>query len=132
MMSSMLPSPEVHMHSSVVWRDSSAVSGVRFGVRRISLAQRTELTRQVRELTIKNEFLKAGTSVEGLDAALGDLLARRIYVEWGLAEIRGLKIDNSDATPQSLIEKGPESLTNEIVQAVFAELHLTEEERKNF
>jgi hypothetical protein len=105
---------------------------VRFAVRRISLAQRIELTRQVRELILKNEFLRAGATPDQLEAALSELLARRLYVEWGLAAIEGLTIDGSAATVESLIEKGPEKLTEEIATSILSELALSEQETKNF
>ena len=40
-------------------------------------------------------------------------------------------IDGQAATAEMLVEKGPESLSNEIVGAIQAELSLSEEERKN-
>ena len=98
----------------------------------MSLGQRIELTGRVRELTHKYEFLKAGDSTDQLEAALGDLLARRLYIEWGLGALEGLVIDNEAATVASVIEKGPEELTGEIVAAIQAELGLSDEERKNF
>lgn len=101
-------------------------------MRRISLAQRIELTRQIRELTLKNDFLRGGDTQEQLHVALGELLARRLYLEWGLAQIEGLTIDGSAATPEMLIEKGPEHLSEEIAEAIVAHLHLSEQETKNY
>jgi hypothetical protein len=97
----------------------------------VSLAHRIELTRKVRELTLRNEFLRAGSTPDQLEAALGDLLSRRIYLEWGLAEIQGLTIDGVAATPESLIERGPESIAREIEAAIASELQLTDQETKN-
>ncbi|MGH9622868.1 MAG: hypothetical protein ACRD4G_00845 [Bryobacteraceae bacterium] len=62
---------------------------------------------------------------------MGDLLVERLYLEWGLAEIEGLAIDGTSATPALLIEKGPEPLTREILASIQAELGLSEDERKN-
>jgi hypothetical protein len=83
-------------------------------------------------LTRRNEFLRAGDSTDQVEATLGDLLARRIYIEWGLAEVVGLTIDGLSVTPQALIEKGPEDLSEEIAASILAEVQLTDEERKNF
>ena len=131
MTKSTLPSPDLTSYSSVIWTESSSYAGVRYGLRRMSLGNRIELTKKVRELTLQNEFLQAGSTTDQLQALLGDLLGRRVYLEWGLSEIQGLAIDGVPATPESLIEKGPESLCNEIASAILASLHLSDEESKN-
>jgi hypothetical protein len=131
MMKSMLHSPETNTYESVIWHDSAVFEGIRFAIRRISLAQRIELTRQVRELTMRNEFLRAGAMPDQLEAALGELLARRLYLEWGLAAVQGLTIDGSAATPELLIEKGPEKLTEEIAGSILSGLTISEQETKN-
>jgi hypothetical protein len=118
-------------YSSVVWHKSQTAEGVRYAIRRVSLLQRIELTKRVRELALRHEFLKAGDMTDQLDANLGDLLVRRLYLEWGLSEIAGLKIDGQPGTVELLIERGPEALSNEIVEAICTELELSEEERKN-
>jgi hypothetical protein len=130
-MKSQSPLHNQNKYSTVNWLDSHAFPGVRYGIRRISLAQRIELTSRARELTHRYEFLKAGDSADQLEASLADLLTRRLYLEWGLAEIRDLTIDGQAATVELVVEKGPEALTNEIVAAIQAELSLSEEERKN-
>jgi len=104
---------------------------VSFAVRRPSLAQRIDLTGRVRELTLKYDFLKAGDASDQLEASLSELLVHKLYVEWGLAEIQGLKIDGNPADTLNLIERGPEELVHEIVTAIKAECGLTEDERKN-
>lgn len=125
------PLPEANTYASVVWHDSAAFEGVRYAIRRISLAQRIELTRQVRELTLRNEYLRGGATADQLESALGELLARRLYVEWGLAAIEGLTIDGNTASTESLIEKGPEKLTEEIANSILSELTISEQETKN-
>lgn len=121
-----------HGYSSLIWRDSQAVAGIRYAVRRISLQQRIELTQKIRELALRHEFLNAGNSADQLEATLSDLLVQKLYLEWGLAEIQGLNIDGKPGTIELLIKKGPEALTDEIVTTVRAELTLSEDERKNF
>ena len=93
--------------------------------------------------------------VDGGSAALGDLAARleyfdagrdeknrmeagllgaqmdQIYIDWGLEEIRGLMLDGFPATPESLLERGPEDLVREALEAIKAECGLSETERKN-
>ena len=126
-----LLSPAATGHSSLVWRESQTLPEVRFAIRRISLANRLELTRQLRELTLRYDFLSAGETSDQLEAALSDLLVRKLYVEWGLAEIQGLTIDGDAATAALLIQKGPESLTGEIIAAIREEVELSDDERKN-
>ena len=104
---------------------------MRFGIRRLSLAQRIELTKQARELALQHEFLKAGEPSEQLEATLADLLVRKLYLEWGVAELEGLRIDGQPGTVEMLIEKGPEQLSDEIIEAIRAEVGLSEQERKN-
>ena len=119
-------------YASVLWFESETVPGVRYGIRRVSLCQRIELTKKARELSIRHEFLKAGDSSDQLEASLADLLVRKLYIEWGLAEVTGLRVDSEPATVEVLIEKGPEALTDEIIAAIRGQLGLSEEERKNF
>ncbi len=119
-------------YSSLLWRESRVMPGVRYAIRRVSLSQRIELTQKVRELSLRHEFLKAGDTSDQLDAALSDLLVRRLYLEWGLAELSGLSIDQQPVTTGALIDKGPEALSDEIISSIQGEIGLSEEERKNF
>ncbi len=80
---------------------------------------------------MKHDFLRAGDASDQIEAALSELLVHKLYVEWGLAEIQGLKIDGKVADTVMLIERGPEELIQEIVTAIKAECGLTEDERKN-
>ena len=120
------------VYESVAWHFSKLMPGVRFALRRVSLRQRIELNRRVKELTIKHEFLRAGGTSDHLEAALSDLLVAKLYVEWGLEEIEGLLIDGQKATADLLIACGPEGLANEIGLLIQAESALTDDERKNF
>ncbi len=125
------PLPKSLKYSSLLWRQSESHPEVRFAVRRISLAQRLELTKQLRELAHRYEFLAAGGTADQLEASLSDLLVRKLYIEWGLAELKGLLIDGEPATTKLLIQKGPEELTGEIISAIRQQIELTEDERKN-
>jgi hypothetical protein len=118
-------------YSSLLWHESRTVPGVRFATRRVSLAQRIELTKKVRELALRHEFLKAGGESDQLEASLADLLARKLYIEWGVPELEGFRIDGQTATPDLVIEKGPEEFSDELIEAVRTELGLSDDERKN-
>jgi hypothetical protein len=118
-------------YSSLVRHESKAMPGVSYAIRRVSLSQRIELTKKARDLSIRYEFLRAGDTADQLEASLADLLVRRLYLEWALAELSGLTVDEQPATIEALIEKGPEALSEEIIAAIRAELGLSEEERKN-
>src|SRR5204862_223958 len=55
----------------------------------------------------------------------------RVYVEWRLEAVLGLELDAFQATPEMLIERGPEDLFREALEAVRHECGLSETERKN-
>ncbi len=131
MMKSLLPLHRETNYTSVVWYKSRCLEQVSFAVRRPSLAQRIELTERARSLTLKHEFLAAGDLSDQLTASLSELLVRRLYLEWGLADVKGLKIDGEPASVLNVIERGPEELSDEIIKAIKAESGLSEDERKN-
>jgi hypothetical protein len=119
-------------YASCLTRQSAIYPGVEFVIARMSLGRRIELGRRIRDLGLKGEFLAASTAVnDQLEAGLLEREIGRIYLEWGLVEVRGLRIDGQDASPQAVIALGPEDLATEITQAIRQELQLTGEERKN-
>jgi hypothetical protein len=118
-------------HHSVIWHESQVFPGVRYALRSVSLGGRIELTENARDLCRQFEFLKAGDAADQLEASLSDLLVRKLYLSWGLADISGLKTDGQPATVESLIRCGPEELTDEILNSIRSEIGLTEDERKN-
>jgi hypothetical protein len=119
-------------YESVVEIGSAVSAGVKFRVSRMSFGRRIELTRRIRELTQKVEFLEAGEDPkEQLEAALLSAEVDRTYVLWGLKEVTGLELDGSPATPESLVACGPEELFREALTAVKAECGLSDTERKN-
>ena len=112
--------------------ESRVMPGVHFIVQKMSFGRRIELTRRIRDLAERVEFLSAGESPkEKLDASLLAAEIDRTYALWGLAEVGGLELDGAPATPESLVSWGPEDLFREALAAVKAECGLTEEERKN-
>jgi hypothetical protein len=117
---------------SIEWYQSRSLPGVKYAIRRITLAQRIELARRARELAGQNEYLRTGDAVDQLEATMGDLLVEKLYLDWGLAEVTGLSIDGTAVSAADVIQRGPERLTHEIAQTLRSYLVLTDEERKNF
>ncbi len=106
--------------------------GVELVIAKMSFGRRTELMRRVREVSGRLEYFQAGQSADNsMEASLLASEIDRLYVIWGLEEIRGLLLDGERATAESLIERGPEQLFQEALAAVRAEIGLNEAERKN-
>ncbi len=131
MMNFTWPSLKSTNWDTTLWIQSKAMPGVTFAIRRVSLGERIALTTNIREMLRKQEFLRSGNEDEQLEAALGDLLLKAAYLDWGLLQVRGLAIDHSRASAQDVIRNGPEPLIDEILAAIKGELGLSEEERKN-
>jgi hypothetical protein len=111
---------------------SAARPGVEFVIARMTFGRRIELMRHVRDLAARLEYFEAGRDAKnGMEASLLGAEIDRLYIRWGLGEIRGLEIDGVPATAESLIESGPEELFLEALAAVIAECGLVENERKN-
>ena len=118
-------------YTSAVWKESKVVNGAAYAVRRASLGQRIELVQRTRELTLQNEFLRSGDAPDQMTAALTELYAQRLYLEWGFVEMTGFTIDGETPTAGLLIARGPEALCQEIAEAIQGEMSLTDNERKN-
>jgi hypothetical protein len=98
----------------------------------MSFGRRVELMRRVRELSRRVEFLEAGQKPgEQMEAGLLRAEIDRMFVLWGLESVSGLVLDGAEATPEALIERGPEEVFREALAAVRAQTGLSEEERKN-
>ena len=111
---------------------SAARPRVEFVVNRMTFGRRLELMRQVRDLAARLEYFEAGRDAKnGMEASLLGAEIDRLYMLWGIEEVRGLELDGKPATPESLIEFGPEELVLEALAAVKAEAGLSENERKN-
>jgi len=100
----------------------------------MSFGRRLELIRELKGWLGRLEFVTAGTPGPEQQAGAALLAGEidRIYLRWGLRRLMGLEIDGEEVTPESLVEKGPEELVGEILQAVRREAGLSEAERKNF
>ena len=119
-------------YESVAVIESAVRAGVSFRVARMSFGRRVELMRKVRELARRMEFLEAGESAgERMDAGLLRAEIDRMFLLWGLAGVSGLRVDGVEATPEVLVERGPEELFREALAAVRRETGLTDDERKN-
>ena len=119
-------------YESVVKIESKTILGVTFSINRISFGRRMELSRQVREISQRAEFLDAGNELrEKIEASLLAQEIDAMYLRWGLVSIDGLTIDGEAATAVQLIEKGPEELMREIVSTIREQCGLNEAERKN-
>lgn len=119
-------------YESYLTVESHACQGVRFRVRRLSLARRMELTRRIRETGEKLAFHQAGDSVaDGAHAAEIRTRMDELYIRWGLDQVSGLTIDGEPVTVDNLLERGPDALAREIVASIKGELFLDEDERKN-
>jgi hypothetical protein len=112
--------------------DSVHYPGVSFTILRMSLERRLELTRRIFALAQKHEYLQAGKDAKDkIEAAIVAAEVDRIYLEWGLIKVEGLVLDGEIATPQRLLEAGPEELCREVLMAIRSECGLSETERKN-
>src|SRR5580658_5159581 len=127
-----VPQRSALQYESAVSIDSKSAPGVRFAIHRISFGRRMELSRRVRELSRRAEFLEAGTELnEKIEASILAQEIDAMYLEWGLVKVDGLFIDGEAASAAQLLEKGPEDLAREVVGAIKAQFGLSEAERKN-
>lgn len=98
----------------------------------MSFSRRLELMRRVRELAGKIEYFDAGRDEKNrMEASLLGAQMDRLYIEWGLEGITGLSLDGVPATPETLLDRGPEEVVHEALAAIKAECGLSETERKN-
>jgi hypothetical protein len=111
---------------------SASRPGVEFVVARMTFGRRLELMRRIRDLAARVEYFEAGRDeTNGMEASLLAAEMDRLYIIWGVEEIRGLELDEGSATVEGLIDHGPEELFVEALAAVKAECGLSENERKN-
>lgn len=106
--------------------------GVSFAIARMTFGRRLELMKRVRDLAVRIEYFDAGRDEKNrIEASLLGAEMDKVYLAWGLEEVRGLALDGEAATPSALVERGPEALVHEALAAIKAECGLTETERKN-
>lgn len=128
---SLRPSSPI-LYASEAAFESAVLPPVRFVLHRISAARRLDLLARMGELASRLEMLRASDSLDDrVQAEALRIQIDREYLRWGLKELRGLDIDGVPAEAESLFERGPEALMNEIVGCIRAECELSGEERKN-
>ena len=106
--------------------------GVEFVIALMTFGRRIELMRRVRDLAARLEYFEAGGDAKnGRAPSVRGAEIDRLYIRWGVEEIRGLTLDGAPASVEALVEGGPEELFFEALTAVKAECGLDENERKN-
>jgi hypothetical protein len=101
-------------------------------IARMSFARRLELMTRVRDLASRIEYFDAANDGKSrMEASLLGAQMDRLYLAWGLESVLGLSIDGEAATPEALIERGPEPLVREALAAIRAECGLSDAEIKN-
>jgi hypothetical protein len=119
-------------YESVVSIESTVIAGVIFSINRISFGRRMDLSKRIREISQRVEFLEAGDQLrEKIEANILSQEINAMYLRWGLAALDGLTIDGEAATVAQLIEKGPEDLMLEIVSKIKEQCGLNDAELKN-
>ncbi len=119
-------------YESILKISSKVMPGVTFAINRISFGRRMELSRRVREISQKGEFLEAGSELqEKIEASILAQQVDALYIHWALAGIEGLTIDGEPAGIEQLLDKGPEELMREILSAIKEQCGLSDAERKN-
>jgi len=119
-------------HESGMWFESETLPGVRYRIRRVSLAGRIDLATRIRETARRLEFLEASSgAMEQVEGAVLRVEMDRVYLEWALEEVEGLDIDNERATPELTIERGPLEFAEEMLRRIKAECSLSQAEQKN-
>lgn len=111
---------------------SESMPGVVLVIARMTFGRRLELMKNVRDLAARIEYFEAGRDEKNrMEASLLGAQMDRLYLAWGLEAVLGLSLDGEAATPESLVERGPEPLVQEALAAIRAECGLTETETKN-
>jgi hypothetical protein len=125
------------LDSAAVWDSrktvaSESMPGVVLVIARMSFARRLELMTRVRDLAARLEYFDAANDGKNrMEASLLGGQMDRLYLAWGLEAVLGLAIDGEAATPEALVERGPEPLVREALGAIRAECGLSEVEIKN-
>lgn len=120
------------LYSSEIVCESVTFPAVSYVLHRMSATRRLDLVSRLGELAAQLEMLRASESLDDrVQAAALRIRIDREYLNWGLKQVRGLTIDGDLAEPETLFDRGPEALVNEIVGRIRQESELSGEERKN-
>src|SRR5580698_11527905 len=78
---------------------SATQPGVEFVIALMTFGRRIELMRRVRDLAARLEYFEAGRDAKnGMEASLLGAEIDRLYIRWGVDEIRGLELDGVPAS----------------------------------
>jgi hypothetical protein len=98
----------------------------------MSMGRRLDLTRRVKDLMKRMDFLQAGeVAQDKVDAAILAGEMDRLYWDFGLESLDGLEINGEPVGPELQFERGPEDLSREILQRIKQSMQLSEGEQKN-
>ncbi len=119
-------------YASAEWHESDVLKGVRYKLARISLARRVEITSRVRALVAEAEYhVSSDGMLDAIAAAEVEAKVHQAYLQCGLLELRGLRVDGETCGVAELVERGPEGLCREIAGRIRALCVVSQEERKN-
>ncbi|MBI4893437.1 MAG: hypothetical protein HY821_22640 [Acidobacteria bacterium] len=119
-------------YASAEWHESESMKGVRYKLARISLARRVEITSRVRALVAEAEYhMSGGGMLDTIAAAEVEARVNQAYLQCGLLEVRGLRVDGATCSVAELIERGPEGLCREIAARIRTLCVVSADERKN-
>lgn len=124
--------PDGVLYASETELASNSYPGVRFVLRRCSVARRLALIERLAGHASRFEALKASERID--DRAQAEALRLQMdyeYLDWGLLRVSGLLVDGEIPSAQALFDRGPERLVHEIISRIREECELSEDERKN-
>lgn len=114
------------------WTQSKLRAGVRYRLRRMTLAGRIELMEAVGGLARKLKYHAAAAEPEErLRAAQAGLEIDAELAAWGVLEAAGLEPDGGPVSGREMAAGWPEELTREAAALVRRQCGLSETERKN-
>jgi hypothetical protein len=114
--------------------ESASLPGVRFTINRMSFGRRLDLIRQLKGLLGRLDFVLAAGAETPENQANAALLVgevNRAYLQWGLRTVSGLEMDGEGVTAETLMDRAPEPLVEEVLLAIRHEAGLTKAETKN-
>ncbi|MCW5963465.1 MAG: hypothetical protein KIT83_05455 [Bryobacterales bacterium] len=124
--------PDGVLYASETEMASKTYPGVRFVLRRCSVARRIALIERLAGHASRFEALKASERID--DRAQAEALLLRMdfeYLDWGLLRVSGLMVDGELPDARALFDRGPERLVHEVISRIREECELSEAERKN-
>lgn len=119
-------------YESTVKCEAESFPGVSYTVLRMSFDRRLRLIRELRELSARIDYHRAGSgTADAIESTLLEAETDMTYLRWGLVSVEGLEIDGMPATPEALFTEGPENLCREVVVRIRKECFLSADDQKN-